>query len=410
MTLAARITAQAGSRLRYRWDNTDSPVLDGVQRLAAPAQAYRAMAQTATLTTGSGALTIAYVGIRTGLRTILPLAEQLTPGHTGRTTRSEVAHGSVRALCARAARTADIVIVGGPYSSLDQSGLDVPSIDAPFRVHLVRHLPPDAATLLAQVSRREREAFRKSVREHGFVGEITQDASRVREFYETMHLPTMRRRHGTHALTETLTVAERELLARGFLFLVRSGDQDVAGALCTYDRLSSTVTTRLLGVPGGEQRHYDSGAFKALYHLLSDWCRQRGVSRLDLFATQAWTAKGLFQWKRRLHPQVVLPPNRYKAQRIRIHVLRDRDIVRDFLVGAPLLTLDEPNGGFVATWFHDARRPCRDDVKVGLPGVAAERVVDLDDLLHTHAAGTRSGPRSATTRHRSAGAEATTER
>jgi hypothetical protein len=367
-------------RLRYRWDNSGSRAVDLAQRASAPAQTRLAFAQTVTMASGGSTLTLGYVGIATGLRTILPLAEQLTPGAL-RTSRSEVGRGSVRALCAEAARAADLVIVGGPQQSLDAAGLPGPYVDAPFRVHLVREIPADAAELMAQVSKRDRYGFRRDQRTHGFESEVVRSSADLADFYTGMHLPTMRRRHGAQLLTEPLAVAQRELLAHGFLFFVRSGGTRVAGALCTYDRGSSTVTTRLLGVDGGDERHYETGAFKGLYHLLAEWCRQHGVRRLDLFATQAWTAKGIFQWKRRLHPRVVLPPNRYRSQRIRLHVVRDNDAVRDFLVANPLLTVDRTGSGLVATWFHDGVRPRREEIRVGLPGVEAECSVDLDDFL-----------------------------
>jgi hypothetical protein len=165
----------------------------------------------------------------------------------------------------------------------------------------------------------------------------------------------------------------------------------VAGALCAYDGARSTLTTRLLGVAGGDEQHYQSGAFKALYHLISDWCRRHGVRHLDLYAAPAWVGKGLFQWKRRLHPRVTLPPNRYRSLRVRVHVMHDREAVRDFLVATPLLTLDDSRDGLTATWFHDGRRPRRDDIKVGLPGVATERGVDLDDFMYGGDGGPRQG-------------------
>ncbi|HET6858674.1 MAG TPA: hypothetical protein VFH94_16490, partial [Streptomyces sp.] len=155
------------------------------------------------------------------------------------------------------------------------------------------------------------------------------------------------------------------------------------GVLCHWSDDRRTLTTRLLGVRHGDQRHYDEGAFKAVYHLLLRWAREHHVERVDFFGTEAFLSKGIFQWKRKFGTRVTLPPNHFADKRIRLCVRRDTPQTRDFLVANPLLCLEPGAEGpaLVPTYFTDAHRPPRSDISASCPGLPEPRIVDLDAFL-----------------------------
>jgi hypothetical protein len=207
-----------------------------------------------------------------------------------------------------------------------------------------------------------------------------------------MHAPTMRHRHGARTRTERPDVARDAILASGAVFLVEGESGPVAGALCRWDAASGTLTTRLLGVLDGAPAHYETGAFKAVYHLLLEWAVAHGVAHVDFHGTEPFLAKGIFQWKRRFHPRVTLPPNHHARKRLWLHVPRDTPAVRRFLVDNPVLVV-APRGGLEAVYFHDDDLDARTDIDCGCGGVTGTRLLHLDDFLAS-ARRSSNGPRS----------------
>ncbi|MFE7114593.1 hypothetical protein ACFU99_04115 [Streptomyces sp. NPDC057654] len=135
-----------------------------------------------------------------------------------------------------------------------------------------------------------------------------------------------------------------------------------------------------MGVEDGAERHYVSGAFKSIYHLLIGWAAENGVRRLDLQGTEPFLSKGTFQWKRRLGSRVIVPPNHFGDKRLWLQVCQDIPAVRDFLVVNPTLA-KTADGLLEAIYFHDEQRPPQFDFSARTPGVDRARHVDLDEYL-----------------------------
>jgi hypothetical protein len=250
----------------------------------------------------------------------------------------------------------------------------------PFRVHLVVEVDGDADEMRRRVSKRERWQFSRNRKVNEWSFEQDDDPAAFEWFYERMHRPTMEQRHGERMRTEDAAVAYECLFRRGMLFFVTERGRRIAGALCRWDPATATVTTRLLGVLDGADEHYASGAFKAVYHFLLEWACDHGVRRIDFHGTEAFLSKGIFAWKRKFRPSVVLPPNHFADKRLWLAANRDTPAVRDFLVANPTLAM-RPDGGLDAVWFHDGERPARTDLACDCPGVVDTRHVDLDAFL-----------------------------
>ncbi|WP_182881607.1 hypothetical protein [Microbispora sp. H10949] len=365
------------ARLAYTWNNTPRPVWRAARRLTDTLASSVPVVLSHAV--GDGPC-IAYAGLPVGQTNILQLMEHQRAQLGWKTAGRDTGSTGWRDVAAGRWPDADLVVIGAEeqrMSTLPSLG----GLTAPFRIHLVVDIPDGEEELQQRISRRERWQFRRNQREHDWRLEEDSSPGALDFFYHRMHVPTMGHRHGDRSRTERLAVARHAILPRGTLFFVadRAGTR-VAGVLCQWSADRRTLTTRLLGVLDGRDEHYQSGAFKAVYHLLLLWACAHRVPRVDFFGTEAFVSKGIFQWKRKFAPRLELPPNHFSTKRMRIYVRRDTPAVRDFLVANPLLRIDDRQI-LTPVYFTDARRPPRLDVSARCPGVPEPEIVDLDAFL-----------------------------
>ncbi|MEV8509795.1 hypothetical protein AB0368_33915 [Actinoplanes sp. NPDC051475] len=364
-------------RLRYAWQNSSHPLVTAGHRLVD--RDGRPFWPTVRTTFPQQQLSLRYAGVAEGFANIVPLLEQLGepvlgPAHRGprHSVRRRVLHHPPPA-------DADILAVGCRKSLAHR----LPGANAlvlPFRIHLVVDVDDELEKLRLRISKRERWEFNRNRRRSGWTVRVGSRPDDFWFFYRRMHQPTMDARHGERARTERPDVAFHGVFRQGFLFFVEQGGHPVAGALCRLDATTSTLTTRLLGVLDGAAEHYASGAFKAVYHFLLEWCSEHQVEHLDFHGTEAFLAKGIFQWKRKFHPRITLAPNHHADKRLWLRATRDTPAVRDFLVANPVLEIASGTQ-LRAVWFYDDTRPARSAISCGLPGVTEECHRHLDELL-----------------------------
>lgn len=329
---------------------------------------------------GPHAPTIAYAGAGDGVSKIHQLLERRRE-ELGAATKWRVGRRIPTAglLSGHALPTADLVAVGCTTRQARRLPA-ASSLVLPFRLHLIVDVDGDPAELRRRTSRRAFQQFNADRKVRDWRFEHTTQVSAFDHFYDRMHVPTMEKRHGERARSESKDVAYECLFRHGVLFFVTTGGVRVAGALCHWDPKGRVLTMRLLGVLGGEQQHYDTGAFRALYHLLLEWSYRHDVRQVDFGGTEAWIAKGIFQWKRKFRPRVVLAPNHTGFKRVWWHAATDTTAVREFLVANPVLELMEP-GELRSVYFYDNDRPPRFDYAYQCDNVKERRTVHLDSFL-----------------------------
>jgi hypothetical protein len=362
------------ARARYAWHNSGNATLRRARRVLDSRRPLR----TALLSCSSqsGGLSFAYLGLPIGELNVLALLERRRRALTGASpTRGRT---SVRWPALRLGEfpDADLVLFGGEDSRVRQLSRQQAFV-LPFRVHLVVATDVDVETLRSRISKRERWEFSRNRRLHDWALEEDSSPQALRWFHDHMHVPTMRVRHPEDGRTESIAVAERSILRSGRLFFLRENGNRVAGVLCHHPNERAMLTTRLLGVLDGDPTHYHSGAFKAVYHLLLEWACARRLPAVDFYGTEAFLSKGIFQWKRKFSPSVVLPPNHFSTKRIYLAVRRDSAAVRDFLVANPFLQVTS-DARLQPVYFHDATRPTTTAVSAKARGLASTEHVDLD--------------------------------
>ncbi|MEZ0076062.1 GNAT family N-acetyltransferase [Planotetraspora sp. GP83] len=368
------MSGAAVAAARYHWNNAGNPAARAARRLVDTLGPVR---QAVRSDDPAFDVSLAYAGLPIGHLNVLRLLERRRTALGGGEPLLRTVPVTWPDLRRGRFPEADIVLVGAEEARVRRLPA-ARAVIAPFRVHLVVDTSGGRDAVRAAISKRERWEFGRNSRHHDWALVEDGSAEALRFFYQRMHLPTMAARHREQSRTEAFTVARDHILRRGRLFFLTEDGRPVAGVLCHES--GGTLTTRLLGVLDGDARHYDSGAFKAVYHLLLGWAADRGVPAVDFYGTEAFVAKGIFQWKRKFGPHVVLPPNHFATKRLYVSVRRDTARVRDFLVANPLLEIG-PSGGMRPVYFHDAARAARTEISAKARSLGEARLVDLDEFL-----------------------------
>lgn len=370
------------ARAGYTWNNSsDSLLADGRAWFDNTARRHFPASVSHPGPESGGALSLGYAGVPDGFVIIYQLLDrqraELGPV-TGSTTdyrvpRSEVVSGAW-------VPPADVVTVAGAPADIRRLP-GAAALILPFRLHLVVNVDTSEDELVKRVSKRELERFKADQRRYRWRLERAEDTASFEYFYERMHLPTMRLRHGEYTRSESKETAYECLFRRGALFFVTSREgHRVAGGLCRWEPRRRTMLVRLLGVLDADRRHYESGAFRAFYHLLLRWGHGQGIDAVDFGGAEAWLSSGIFQWKRKFRPEAVPAPNHWGRHRVWYSATRDTPAVRDYLVAHPVLELTGDDE-LRAVYFHDDQRPARSGLAYQCANVHSHRTVHLDEFL-----------------------------
>lgn len=330
------------------------------------------------LDAAEGRLSLAYQGFPEGTTYVLPYLRDQMAAQAGAVSATDRRPPTWRQMLRAAHRpTADLLVLGCSRERVRRLPA-ARSVVLPFRINMT--LGIDAEAVHRGVSGNERRQFAKLRRSHGWTCEAGTEPADLEFFYRRMHLPTMASRHGEEARSTDWDIARRALFRHGLVLFVREGDRRVAGVLARLEDGGRMLRMRLLGVLDGAGEHYRSGAVKAVYYLTMEWAAEHGVTRVDFSGGDPFPGKGVYQFKRRLHPTVSHPADHFRHRRVYLRATRDTPAVRDFLVATPLLTVDASER-LVATHFFDGTRPLRSDIRADGPGVHGARAIDLDEFL-----------------------------
>ncbi|MGW7657791.1 GNAT family N-acetyltransferase, partial [Streptomyces tendae] len=298
-------------RADYVWDQSPD------QRLAALRSTVETRLRRYTMSVsaaGPKGPSIGYAGVPQGIviRQLLELRREVGGALT--TVRDERLVASGRLLAPGGLPDADLVAVGCSERQVRMLPEDN-ALVLPFRMHLSVELYADGSWRRG-LSKRERQWFNAKSKGREVAVETATDDESFDFFYDRMHMPTMRLRHGERTRSETKERAYASLFKRGLLAFAVVDGVRVSGVLCHRSSDGATLTVRLLGVRDGEQAQHDAGALKVLYHVLLDWADTHGIARVDFGAVEAWLTQGIFQWKRRFGPNIALAPNHFGRLRV----------------------------------------------------------------------------------------------
>ncbi|MEV6694955.1 hypothetical protein AB0M35_26105 [Micromonospora sp. NPDC051196] len=363
------------ARASFAWDNQPNPLARTLRTLF-DTRVLR-VARVISTTDGPGP-SLGYAGPPDGITKLLKMIDRQRErmgADTLRHDRADVRAG--RIFAARELPDADLVAVTGTPAQLAALPAG-PALLLPYRLHALVETGDPAWR--GRVSRSERQWAQPRIARQGLRIEQAYDDASFGFFFDRVHLPTMRNRHGDRARSESRLRAYEGLFRPGALLFVTNGRQRLAGALASCSADGRRLTPRLGGVLEGSAQLHSAGMLRLLYFLLLDWAERQGVARVDLSGVEAWVASGLYGYKRRFSPQLEPPPDHRANLAVWWHARRDTPQVRDFLVRNPVLERTGA-GTLRAVYFHDLRRPARHDIPFACANVRERRDVDLDDFL-----------------------------
>ncbi|HTU78800.1 MAG TPA: hypothetical protein VMF09_08590 [Solirubrobacteraceae bacterium] len=364
----------ATARARHSWAHSES---DAARRL------YGVRDQLLPRTfvdsrCGSPGLDVSYGGLVDGLKHVLPFIER---------TRTELVGGSSSRAHGAWRRNVSAWVVSeqrGPLVALGLYDSEVPVVSAPatvvapMRIRYVVHVK-QRGTPGDMLPRRDREKLRSGIRRFGWSLERDESSAGFDFFFDRMHVPTMVARHGDDEVhTESRDIARHALFERGALLFLRHEGERRAGLICRTD--GATVSFRLAGVLDGDSRHYSDSLQLGLYSLALEWAAEQGAQYVELSGSRPFVSEGLYQFKRKFRPEILLPFNHFRSKRLVLMVRQDTPEVRDWLVANPIIAIDGRQELRVL-FFFDEERPKREGIRWRCSGIAREEPVDLDRWL-----------------------------
>lgn len=369
-------TRKVLARLNYAWDNSALPFYVCVRNLTEWCRAY-SPSQGVTYVVGEE-LVIAYAGISDGRVHILPFLEQRVMSG-GQDIKSQftrqIAHANIDQT---SALPSSIILALGCFE-FETKGVSMSrSLVLPFRLQLTVPIDVGSHSQTGRLSTKSRQQFQREQRRRNWSMEIGTSDGDFAYFLDSMHIPTMRIRHGSATRSLSRDVA-RDVFEHGYLFFLLENGRRVSGLLARFDATSMRLTIRMSGVDDVGSA-YSKGASIAIYMFVLEWCREQGIREVDLSGCEPFLSKGIFQFKRKMHPTVILPRNHFYKKRLLLHIPYDTPSVRDFLVANPVISISKFKK-LTATYFWDNERPPRRDLAWQTPGLSESKEIHLDEFF-----------------------------
>jgi hypothetical protein len=251
----------------------------------------------------------------------------------------------------------------------------------PFRTRLTLDVRGEWEEVVQRFHYNARRNEVRKVRKYGYTYEVGHSDADFEQFYQTMYLPTMRKRHAELATLLSFDEAY-EYFRRGSLLLVkRDGDErHVAGVVCYPER--KVLYAIIIGILDGDEQLIKELAGAAGYYSSIHWAHQQGYEAVDFWGSKPYLT-ALFLYKRKWGVTVGVPSD--MPQRIWFKIRRDTPAVRQFLKDNPCIILDEAGAlwGLIVTDDPDNVAP---EVEAawhkryatpGLEGLLIRSVADL---------------------------------
>lgn len=154
-------------------------------------------------------------------------------------------------------------------------------------VEAVRHI---------RASKNAKEDLRR-IRRDGITYEIARGTAAFDKFYIEMYRPYIAAVYGER----TFAMSHDEMLgqvARSELFLVKRGDEPVAGLIVIYEARGPRAWS--LGVKNGDRALVKAGVLRALDYLLVFYLAESGHARVHMGASRPFLKDGVLRHKRRI--------------------------------------------------------------------------------------------------------------
>lgn len=180
--------------------------------------------------------------------------------------------------------------------------------------------------------------MRNKAKRAGFTFALASRDSDFIDFYDRLHAPYVKDRHGDGASLQSREETLAKLKSGAWqLLLVKSGGTTVAAGTVEFDRAAARFWQ--LGVRDGDAALLEAGAADAVYSFVFDESRARGCATLHLGHSRPFARDGVLEYKRMLGGYVVNSRDERRGS-IELSVRRLGPGAADFLTENPLIALD----------------------------------------------------------------------
>lgn len=176
--------------------------------------------------------------------------------------------------------------------------------------------------------------IRRKIKKYGLTHLISREEKDFKFFYEQMHLPYIRGRHGKAARIPTYDFLRDVFLKEGKLLLVWQGDVPIAGVLIQYERGEAVLLC--LGVTEGRFELVHRGGIGALIYFAVEELRKEGYQSFNFGGSRPLLQDGALRFKA-LFGSRVIGKKHLTDHRAQLYLFRDTPALRHYLKANPFI-------------------------------------------------------------------------
>jgi hypothetical protein len=200
--------------------------------------------------------------------------------------------------------------------------------------------------------------LRSKARRAGFTFAISDRDAEFVEFYDRLHAPYVRDRHGEGASVQSREETLGKLRSRAWrLLTVRRGDELVAAGTVAFDGAAARFWQ--LGVRDGDPALLAAGAADAVYAFVMTEARERDCEVLHLGHSRPFARDGVLEYKRMLGAYVLDARDERRGS-LELSLRRLTPGLADFLTENPMIAFESDGRcrlyGFVRGGRAEARK------------------------------------------------------
>lgn len=186
--------------------------------------------------------------------------------------------------------------------------------------------------------------------------EVTNDESKLHDFYYTMYLPYINKRFRNPLVTKYQTLKGQ--FPNYELILIKSKDKEIGGGIITYAGHEPHLL--LLGVKDGDPQYVKIGFFGALYYFTLEYLREKGFQKVDVGLSRPFLKDSALNYKKRWGLKI----NGHENLCFMLSLLKTTDGSNAFLTNNPFIYM---NGGeYDCAVLMDDNKPIDDTIMTNI--------------------------------------------
>ncbi len=198
-------------------------------------------------------------------------------------------------------------------------------------------------------AKQKQRNMRRCIRNYGFEAEITKDIGVLKDFYERMHLPYIKKRHGESSVIRDFPQLSAHFEAYCELLLVKTEDGPVGGVVIDYSE--GIGKGLIMGVVDGSEEWLRNGLSDAIFHYKLERIKEKGSVVANLGHSRPHLKDGALQYKRKLGGFV---SKKLECGYFSLCFLKESAALKSFLLQNPFVSVEEDGECHAVVFSEDA--------------------------------------------------------